>query len=89
LALPRPQLKPASLADKAIVYVTNDLQGPMNLSFGSQSAIVKPGDTWSAEFGGGIYEVFANANTPAPIAFSGKELLVGGYEYTWVLSRPE
>jgi hypothetical protein len=89
LALPRPQLKPASIADKAIVRITNSLNGTMTFSFGDQSAIVKPGDTWSAEVKGGVYTVYASTNVPEPIAFSAQELLVEGYEYTWVLSRPE
>jgi hypothetical protein len=51
--------------------------------------IVNPGDTWSAELEEGAYTIFASANAPEPIAFSGRELLLKGYEYTWVLSRPE
>ncbi|MDH7487212.1 MAG: TIR domain-containing protein [Anaerolineae bacterium] len=86
--LPRPQIEPLSLGDKALVRVTNNLQGPMTLSFGDESAILKPGDTWSAELDEGVYTVFASANVPEPIAFSGQELLVEGYEYIWVLSRP-
>ena len=89
LALPRPQLEPASIADKAIVHVTNNLQGTLSLSFGDQSAILAPGETWSAELSPGVYTVYASASVPEPIAFSGKELLVRGYEYTRSLTRPE
>lgn len=89
LALPRPRIEPASIADRAVVYVTNALGGPMTVSFDGQSAIVSPGDTWSAELAESVYNVFASANVPQPIAFSDRELLLAGYEYTWVLRRPE
>jgi hypothetical protein len=88
LELPRPQFKQAAVADKAIAHVTNNLQGVMVLEFG-KPVIVNPGDTWSAELEEGAYTIFASANAPEPIAFSGRELLLKGYEYTWVLSRPE
>ena len=89
LVLPRPQLEPVPGQDGAIVHVTNDLGGTMSLSFGSESAILAPGQTWSAELIPGVYEVFASANVPKPVAFSSKkELLLGGYEYTWSLARP-
>jgi hypothetical protein len=88
-ALPRPQIDPAVVADKAIVHVTNYLGGPMTLSFDDQSAILKPNDTWSGELKESIYTVFASANVPEPVAFSDRELLMAGYEYTWVLRRPE
>jgi hypothetical protein len=89
LALPRPEIEPATIADKGIVHVTNHLAGTMTLSFGEQSAILYPNDTWSAELEEGTHKVFASTNVPEPIAFSGTELLVGGYEYTWILQRPE
>ena len=86
LALPRPRLEPA---DKTIVQVTNNLQGMLSLSFGHESAILEPGETWTAELGPGVYTVYASANVPEPIAFSGKELLVRDYKYTWSLQHPE
>jgi tetratricopeptide (TPR) repeat protein len=89
LALPRPQIAPATILDKGIVHVTNHLAGTMTLSFGEQWAILYPNDTWSAELEEGTYTVFASANAPEPIAFSGNELVVGGYEYAWMLQRPE
>ncbi|MBC7260883.1 MAG: TIR domain-containing protein [Chloroflexi bacterium] len=89
LALPRPQLKPATVEDKSIVHIANNLQGMMTLSFGDESAILAPGAAWSKELDPGVYTVYASANVPEPIAFAGKELLVSGYEYTWVLRRPE
>jgi len=89
LTLPRPQLKPASIADKAIIHVTNNLQGTVSLSFGDESAILKPGETWSTELSEGVYTVFASASQPEPIAFSDEQLLVAGYDWTWVLDRPE
>jgi tetratricopeptide (TPR) repeat protein len=89
LALPRPQIAPATIADKAIVQVTNHLGGAMTLSFGDESAILQPNDTWSGELNESVYTVFASANVPQPIAFSDRELLLAGYEYTWVLQRPE
>lgn len=87
LALPRPQLELAPATDRAIVHVTNGLQGTLSLSFGDESAILAPGQTWSAEFDPGVYEVFASSSVPDPIAFSGQELLVSGYEHTWSLTR--
>ena len=89
LALPRPQIRPATVTNVAIVYVTNELQGPMTVSFRGQSAIVKQGDTWRVELEEGVYGIFASTNVPSPIAYSGKELLLSGYEYSWVLRRPE
>lgn len=89
LALPRPQIAPATVAGKAVVHVQNNLAGTMTLSFGEQSAILYSNDTWSAELEEGAYTVFASTNVPEPIAFSGTELVVEGYEYTWILQRPE
>jgi tetratricopeptide (TPR) repeat protein len=89
LALPRPQIRPATVTNVAIVYVTNELQGPMTVSFRGQSAIVKQGDTWRVELEEGVYGIFASTNVPSPIAYSGNELLLSGYEYSWVLRRPE
>jgi hypothetical protein len=88
LSLPRPQLKPVSEADMAIVHVTNNLPGTLSLSFGDESVILSPNDTWSAELTAKSYTVFASASVPEPIAFSGTELLVVGYEHTWVLRSP-
>jgi hypothetical protein len=87
--LPKPQFTRATPIDKVTVHVINSLQGKMVLEFGSQSAVVEPGNTWSAELPEGVYSIFASTNVPEPIAFSGIELLLKGYEYTWVLSRPE
>jgi len=90
LTLPRPQLEPAPATDRAIVHVTNNLQGTLSLSFGDESAILQPGDTWSAELDPGfIYTVYASTTIPTPIAFSGEELLVSGYEHTWSLEHPD
>ena len=89
LALPRPTLKQASTADRAIAHVTNNLQGTVSLFFGDKSAILKPGETWSTELSEGVYMVFASASQPEPIAFSDKQLLIAGYDWTWVLDRPE
>jgi tetratricopeptide (TPR) repeat protein len=89
LPLPPPEITTGTKADKVVVHLTNNLGGVMTLSFGGQSAIVNPNDTWSAEVEQGSYTVFASANVPEPIAFSGSKLLVAGYEYTWVLQRPE
>ncbi|MBL7183546.1 MAG: TIR domain-containing protein [Anaerolineae bacterium] len=89
LAMPRSQLKPSSIVDKVIVHMTNNLEGIMTLSFDDESAIVEHGNTWSAELPVGVYEVFISANIPEPIAFSDKVLLMSGYEWTWVLNRPE
>ena len=89
LALPRPKLKQASTADRAIAHVTNKLQGTVSLSLGDESAILKPGETWSTELSEGVYTVFASASQPEPIAFSDKQLLIAGYDWTWVLDRPE
>jgi hypothetical protein len=89
LVLPRPQVRPAVITDTAVVRITNGLKGTMTLSFGEHSAIVKADDTWSAELPEGVYTVYASANVPEPIAFSAEELLVEGYEFVWVLSRPE
>ncbi|MBC7232194.1 MAG: TIR domain-containing protein [Chloroflexi bacterium] len=88
LALPRPQLRSATAEDKSIAHITNNLQGPMTLSFGDESTILAPGTVWSKELEPGVYTVYASANIPGPIAFAGKELLVAGYEYSWVLERP-
>jgi len=41
---------------------------------------------WSAELNPGVYEIFASSSVPDPIAFSGQELLVSGYEHTWYLT---
>jgi hypothetical protein len=86
LALPRPQLEPTSATDRAIVQVTNDLPGTLSLSFGDESVILAPGQTWSAELDPGVYEVFASTSVPKPIAFSSQELLVSGYEHAWFLA---
>lgn len=88
LALPRPQLEPAPAADRAIVHITNNLEGTVSLSFGKEPAILlAPGERWSAELDQGIYTVFASANVPGSLAFSSEELLVRGYEHTWSLER--
>ena len=88
-ALPRPRIERSSTSDRAIVHVFNGLHGTMSLAFGGVSVIVQQGETWSGELSEGIHAVFATANQPTPIAFSGKELLIAGYSYTWVLSHPE
>jgi len=87
--LPRPQLKPASTTDTSLIHIVNSLQGTVSLSFGDESAILKPGETWSTELPEGVYTAFASASQPEPIAFSDKQLLVAGYDWTWVLDRPE
>gem|GEM_PF-1901299 len=93
--MPRPDFKRGTDPNKAIVNVTNNLKGKLILEFDSRfgdsdvSAIVGPGQTWTMEEAETGYRIFASANVPEPIAFSGNELLLSGYEYTWVLTRPE
>jgi hypothetical protein len=94
-ALPRPDFKRGADPNKTVVNITNNLGGKLILEFDSRfgdsdvSAIVEPGQTWTMEVAETGYRIFASANVPEPIAFSGNELLLSGYEYTWVLTRPE
>ncbi len=89
--LPRPVYQPRA-GDKTAVRIVNNLGGPLTLSIDShsvhESAILQAGETWTKELSPGAYTVFASANVPAPVGYSSKELLLGGYEHVWVLSPP-
>lgn len=90
--LPRPVYQPIA-GDKAAVRIVNNLGGPLTVSMDSHSkhvsALVQAEEVWTRELDAGAYTVFVSANVPAPVGYSSKELLLGGYEHVWVLSPPQ
>ena len=92
LALPHPDLEEMP-GSKATVIVTNSLGGPMTLSFDysnkHETAILQPGETWTAYLEPNSYSVFFSANAPKPVAYAGKMLMLRGYQYTWDVRPPQ
>ena len=92
LALPHPALDDMP-GKKATVIVTNSLGGTMTLSFDYSSthetAILQPGETWTAYLEPNSYRVFFSANAPSPVAYAGKMLMLRGYQYTWDVRPPQ
>lgn len=96
LPLPGATLQSAKSSDEAVILITNNLSGPLNLSVDSensrdvhQSVSVAPGETWTVTVPQGTYKLYASANLPEPVAFSGSVLLVRGYEHTWSIADPK
>jgi sugar lactone lactonase YvrE len=92
LALPHPALDDMP-GQKATVIVTNNLGGTMTLSFDysdkHETAILQPGETWTAYLEQNSYSVFFSANAPKPVAYAGKMLILKGYQYTWDVQPPK
>jgi hypothetical protein len=93
LPWPRPALRALPHNTNAVIHVANGLPAPLSLALDSvsgetlhESAMVAPGETWTGTVAsGGTFTLFASANGAEPVAFSGKVLLLAGYEYTWPL----
>jgi len=92
LALPQPALEDMP-GNKATVIVTNNLGGPMTVSFDvydkHETAILQAGETWTSYLEQKSYSVFFSANAPSPVAFAGKMLMLRGYQYTWTVNPPQ
>ena len=93
LPLPRPAFRALPETANAALRVANGLSVPLVVALDStsggsvhESAVVAPGETWSAAVAkGGAFNLFASANAAEPVAFYDKVFLLAGYEYTWVI----
>jgi len=93
LPLPRPSFQALPKNTDAVLRVANGLSAPLIVALDSasgdsvhESAVVAPGDTWSAAIAkGGAFTLFASANAAEPVAYFDKILLLAGYEYTWII----
>lgn len=89
--LARPLIRPLTNAAQTMVSITNDLAVPLTLSVDKENptehyaTVLQPAQMWSVNVQPGIYTVFASTSGQGMVMYSSRELLVKGYQFSWVV----
>ena len=93
--LPRPAIVPLEISALPRVSITNGLAVPLTVALDRvnqsehEAGVLQPSETWTRDVPPGVYKVFASTSGQGMLTFSSNELLIKGYQFTWVVSPPQ